>query len=275
MCGITNKQMNILDKIIEHKKAEVAQRKILVPVVELEKSHFFSRQTYSLKKFLLDETKTGIITEFKRKSPSKGIINANAAVVAVTTAYANAGSCCLSVLTDEFFFGGSTEDLIKARINEIPILRKDFMIDEYQLTEAKAMGADVILLIAACLSVQRVRQMAVFAKNIGLNVLLELHAEEELAHICDETEMVGINNRNLKTFDVNIERSLKMAQKIPAGKIKIAESGIGSPATIELFKKNGFQGFLMGENFMKEADPGKAFAKFVQELKQTSGKPDH
>src|SRR5450432_2704544 len=258
--------MNILDKIIEHKKAEVAQRKILVPVVELEKSHFFSRQTYSLKQFLLDQTKTGIITEFKRKSPSKGIINGDADVVEVTTAYTNNGASCLSVLTDEFFFGGSTEDLIKARVNQIPILRKDFMIDEYQLTEAKAMGADVILLIAACLSVHRAKQLAIFAKDIGLDVLLELHAEEELEHICDETELVGINNRNLKTFDVNIEHSLKMAQKIPANKVKIAESGIGAAATIQLFRENGFRGFLMGENFMKEADPGKAFAKFVQEL---------
>jgi len=262
--------MNILDKIIEHKRGEVRLRKSAVPVAALEKSHFFSRPTLSLKQFLLDETRTGIITEFKRKSPSKGVINGQADVVTVTTAYANNGASCLSVLTDENFFGGSTEDLLKARINEIPILRKDFIIDEYQVTEAKAMGADVILLIAACLSIQRVQQLAGFAKSLGLNVLLELHAEEELEHICDETGLVGINNRNLKTFEVDIERSLKMAQKIPAAKVKIAESGIASAATIQLFRENGFQGFLMGENFMKEADPGKAFAKFVQELNTSS-----
>jgi len=266
--------MNILDKIIEHKKTEVAQRKLAVPVAELEKTEFFSRQTFSLKDFLLDESKTGIITEFKRRSPSKGIINGDADVVAVTTAYSNNGASCLSVLTDEHFFGGSTEDLLKARVNDIPILRKDFMIDEYQLLEAKAMGADVILLIAACLTVKEVKQMAAFAKNLGLSVLLELHDEEELAHVCDDTELVGINNRNLKTFDVDLERSLKMAQKIPPGKVKIAESGIGSAETVRLFKENGFHGFLMGENFMKEADPGLAFAKFVHKLNTAAGWPD-
>ena len=258
--------MNILDKIIEHKIIEVAQRKLAVPVADLQRSQFFSRNTFSLKEFLADSSRNGIIAEFKRRSPSKGVINSDADVVAVTTAYTNNGASCLSVLTDEFFFGGSTEDLLKARINKIPILRKDFMIDEYQVTEAKAMGADVILLIAACLSVQQVKQLAGFAKNLGLGVLLELHAEEELEHMCDETELIGINNRNLKTFEVDLARSLKMAQKIPADKIKIAESGIGSASTISLFKENGFQGFLMGENFMKEADPGQAFAKFAQEL---------
>jgi indole-3-glycerol phosphate synthase len=263
--------MNILDKIIEHKKAEVAQRKLAVPVAALQKSKFFSRNTLSLKDFLLDEGRSGIIAEFKRRSPSKGVINGDADIVAVTTDYTKHGASCLSVLTDESFFGGSTEDLLKARINEIPILRKDFIVDEYQLTEAKAMGADVILLIAACLSVQQVKQLAVFAKKLGLDVLLELHAEKELEHICDETALIGINNRNLKTFEVDIERSLQMAQKIPAGKIKIAESGIDSVATIQLFRKNGFQGFLMGENFMKQADPGKAFAKFVEECNISSG----
>ena len=262
--------MNILDKIIEHKKVEVAQRKLTAPVAVLEKSKFYSRKTFSLKEFLLDESKSGIITEFKRKSPSKGIINGEADVVDVTTAYTKNGASCLSVLTDEHFFGGSTEDLIKARVNEIPILRKDFIIDEYQIVEAKSMGADVILLIAACLSIAEVKQLAAFAKNLGLSVLLELHAEEELEHICDETDIVGINNRNLKTFEVDIDRSLKMAKKIPGNKIKIAESGIGSVSTINLFKENGFKGFLMGENFMKEADPGKAFAKFVRELKTPS-----
>lgn len=263
--------MNILNTIIEHKKVEVAQRKLKMALPDLEKSPLFMRPVLSLRDFLLNDKKTGIIAEFKRKSPSKGIINGNADVVAVTGAYAMHGASGLSVLTDEFFFGGTTADVLKARINETPILRKDFIIDEYQVTEAKAMGADVILLIAACLSVQQVKQLAAFAKSLGLGVLLELHAAEELEHICDETELVGINNRNLKTFEVDIERSLKMAQKIPDSKIKIAESGIGSAATIQLFKENGFRGFLMGENFMKEADPGKAFAKFVQELNISSG----
>ncbi len=259
--------MTILDTIIEEKHKEVAQRRLAVPEAELQKSRFFSRATLSLKQFLLDESRNGIIAEFKRQSPSKGVINDRADVVAVTSAYASNGAACLSVLTDAPFFGGSTDDLVKARVNDIPLLRKDFIIDEYQLTEAKSMGADVILLIAACLTPKRVKELAAFANALNLEVLLELHAEEELEHICDETSLVGINNRNLKTFEVDIDRSLQMAQKIPAGKIKIAESGIGSAATIRLFKENGFSGFLMGENFMKEADPGEAFARFVQELK--------
>ena len=258
--------MNILDKIIAHKRVEVAQRKLAVPVAELKKSGSFARATLSLKDFLLDDSKTGIIAEFKRQSPSKGVINGHADVLAVTTAYTAHGASCLSVLTDETFFGGSTADLVKARVNQVPILRKDFIVDEYQLLEAKAMGADVILLIAACLNVQEVKQLAGFAKDLGLGVLLELHAEEELGHICAETDLVGINNRNLKTFEVDIDRSLKMARQIPADKVKIAESGISAVATVNLFKENGFRGFLMGENFMKEADPGEAFAKFVREL---------
>ena len=258
--------MNILDKIIASKKDEVAQRKKDTPVTTLQSMPFFSRQPFSLKEWLHDDSRNGIIAEFKRRSPSKGVINADADVVAVTAAYAKHGASCLSVLTDEHFFGGSTADLIAARINEIPILRKDFIVDEYQLSEAKAMGADVILLIAACLGVREVKQLAGAAKDLGLEVLLELHAEEELGHICDATEIIGVNNRNLKNFEVDIERSLAMAKKIPPGKLKIAESGIDAVTTIQLFRENGFNGFLVGENFMKERDPGKAFAKFAQEL---------
>lgn len=258
--------MNILDKIIEYKKKEVAERKERMPVQQLEKQSFFSRRTLSLKQFLLDPSRTGIIAEFKRQSPSKGVINGDADVVAVTSAYANNGASGLSVLTDEQFFGGSTDDLVKARVNEVPILRKDFVIDEYQITEARAMGADLILLIAACLTPAEVKRLAAFARSLQLEVLLELHAEEELEHICDDTELVGINNRNLKTFEVDIERSLKMAENIPAGKIKIAESGISAPANIRLFKQHGFRGFLIGENFMKEKDPGAAFKHFITQL---------
>ncbi|OQP52087.1 indole-3-glycerol phosphate synthase [Niastella yeongjuensis] len=258
--------MNILDKIIEHKRGEVAERKQQTSVKELEQQEGFKRSVLSLGQFLLDDAKTGIIAEFKRKSPSKGIINGAADVVEVTSAYARYGASGLSVLTDEQFFGGSTADLIKARVNQVPILRKDFMIDEYQIVEARAMGADVILLIAACLTPAEVKRLASFAASLQLEVLLELHAEEELEHICDETKLVGINNRNLKTFEVDIERSLRMAERIPAGKIKIAESGISSVANIRLFKENGFRGFLIGENFMKEAQPGAAFQKFIAQL---------
>lgn len=258
--------MNILDKIIAHKRIEVAERKAVTSIADLEKSPAFSRRVLSLKQFLLDDNKTGIIAEFKRKSPSKGIINGDADVVAVTTAYAQHGASGLSVLTDATFFGGSTEDLVKARVNNIPILRKEFIIDEYQIVEAKAMGADVILLIAACLTPADVKRLAAFAQSLQLEVLLELHDEEELTHICEETVLVGINNRNLKTFVVDIERSLAMAQRIPAGKVKIAESGISSAENIRLFRDHGFRGFLIGENFMKEPNPGLAFEQFVKAI---------
>jgi indole-3-glycerol phosphate synthase len=260
--------MNILDKIIAHKRTEVLAAKEKISVEVLQQSAFYKRQTFSLKQFLLDETKTGIIAEFKRKSPSKGIINDTADVVVVTKAYTANGASCLSVLTDEVFFGGSSADLQKARINDIPVLRKDFIIDEYQISEARSIGADVILLIAACLTPERVKELALFAKSLQLEVLLEIHTEEELQHICAETEIVGINNRDLKTFTVDINRSIELSKKIPADKIKIAESGINNIETICTFKKAGFKGFLIGENFMKEPDPTIAFAAFVNKLKQ-------
>ena len=260
--------MNILDTIIEYKKIEVARNKQLLSAEKLQLQSDFNRPVFSLKHFLLDESKTGIITEFKRKSPSKGIINDSADVIQVTRAYTNHGASCLSILTDSNFFGGLADDLRKARVNEIPILRKDFIIDEYQVTEARAIGADVILLIAACLKPNEVQDLAIFAKQLKLEVLLEIHCEEELEHICDEIDFVGVNNRDLKTFTVDINRSIELSKKIPHDKIKIAESGIDKPETIKIFKEAGFKGFLMGERFMKEKDPGEAFKAFVQKLKQ-------
>ena len=259
--------MNILETIIEHKRSEVRSRKSEVRTEELEKTDLFSKPVLSVKDFLLDESKTGIIAEFKRRSPSKGVINDKVDVTEVTKGYTEHGASCLSVLTDEQFFGGSDEDLVKARINDIPILRKDFVIDEYQIVEAKSIGADVILLIAACLTRADVKKLAASARNLGLEVLLELHAEEELEHICEATEIIGINNRNLKTFAVDIERSLRMAEQIPLSKLKIAESGISNVEDILLFKRHGFHGFLIGENFMKTPDPTVAFAEFVSQLK--------
>ena len=259
--------MNILDKIIEHKKSEVQKRKAEAIISELEKSFYFNRMPLSLKESLQEGNKTGIITEFKRRSPSKGIINDKVDVIDVTSDYTGHGASALSILTDEKFFGGSSEDLIEARVNEIPILRKDFIIDEYQITEARSIGADVILLIAACLTPGEVKRLSSYAKALNLEVLLELHDERELEQICDEVDLVGINNRDLRTFEVDIERSLKMAEKIPADKIKIAESGIDSVEDILLFRQNGFKGFLIGELFMKEPDPGLAFEEFVNALK--------
>jgi indole-3-glycerol phosphate synthase len=258
--------MNILDTIVAKKKEEVAARKALVSSAALEKETFFTRPTLSLVESLVHPERTGIIAEFKRKSPSKGVINGQADVVEVTNAYTQYGASGLSVLTDEAFFGGNSEDLIKARVNEIPVLRKDFIIDEYQITEARAIGADVILLIAACLTPQEVQKLAAFAKSLQLEVLLEIHDETELGHICDETDLVGVNNRNLKTFEVDINTSLRLISHMPASKPGVAESGISSPEAIKTLKQAGFKGFLIGENFMKQPLPSVAFADFVKQL---------
>ncbi len=259
--------MNILDTIIAKKKIEVAERKKNKSVSELKNGAFFKNETLSFREYLLRADKTGIIAEYKRKSPSKGIINDKSTVTEVTTAYARYRASGISILTDNEFFGGSLNDLLEATINEVPLLRKDFIIDEYQLIESKAYGAEVILLIAACLTKDEVVALAGFAKNIGLNVLLEIHNEQELAHICNDVDVVGVNNRDLKTFVVDINRSIELGKQIPADKIKISESGIDSIDSINLLKEHGFNGFLIGERFMKEENPGLAFQNFTKELK--------
>ena len=259
---------NILEHIIEYKREEVRQHKRDVPVKELEKSRLFSRTTFSLKKYLQDVARTGIIAEFKRRSPSKGVINAEASVERVTAAYAQYGASAISVLTDAVSFGGSPEDLMRARINPLPLLRKDFIIDEYQILEARAIGADAILLIAACLRPEETKRLADFAGTAGLEVLLEIHQESELEHLCDAVDVIGINNRDLRTFEVDINRSIELANKLPAGRVVIAESGIHDVETICKLKDAGFNGFLIGEQFMKEPDPAVAFASFVDQLKR-------
>src|ERR1019366_1694405 len=211
--------MNILDTIIAKKKIEVADRKEIICVSELENGPFFKHKTLSFKEYLLREDKTGIIAEYKRKSPSKGIINDKSLVTEVTKAYAKFGASGISILTDEEFFGGSLNDLLESTINEVPLLRKDFIIDEYQIIESKSYGAEVILLIAACLTKDEVKTLAALAKNIGLNVLLEIHNEQELAHICNDVDVVGVNNRDLKTFTVDINRSIELVKLIPSDKI--------------------------------------------------------
>lgn len=262
--------MNILDQIVEHKKLEVLQNRTKLPIQELQGSPLFDRKVISFSEALRSGRNTGIIAEFKRRSPSKGIINDRSDIIDVTSAYVSNGAAALSVLTDHKFFGGSNEDLQRARIHSIPILRKDFIIDEYQIVEAKAIGADVILLIAACLTPERVKKLASFAKLLGLEVLLEIHSEEELEHICEECDVIGVNNRDLKTFMVDLDRSIALAENIPAEKIKIAESGISDTNAILKLRDAGFSGFLIGENFMKQDDPAIAFASFVKHLKNVS-----
>lgn len=262
--------MTILDKIIEHKKKEVGQRKELTSVKALEQSAYFNRPNISMKKFLLDPSKSGIIAEFKRKSPSKGILNHKASVGNTVKGYELAGASAISVLTDSEFFGGSDEDLRRAReIVEVPLLRKDFIIDEYQIIEAKAMGANIILLIASVLEPEKLRQLAGFAKSLDLEVLLEVHDEEELLkNCCDPVDAVGVNNRNLKDFSTSIDTSLRLAEMIPSKYLKVAESGINSPRTVIKLKEHGFNGFLIGENFMTTPDPGEAMIFFVKEIKK-------
>ncbi|MDB4905192.1 MAG: indole-3-glycerol phosphate synthase [Mucilaginibacter sp.] len=261
--------MNILDRIVINKKREVQKAKARTSYIELEESDFFHRDCYSFKEFLLDPQRTGIIAEFKRKSPSKGIINDKVSVKEVTNAYAAAGASALSVLTDRNFFMGSKADLIKARqTNTIPVLRKDFMIDEYQIIEAKSLGADIILLIAAILTPGEIQKLASLAKSLRLNVLLEVHNLEELERsINPNLDAIGVNNRNLADFSVSVETSFKLADHIPTEFLKISESAISNPETIKQLKLAGFNGFLIGENFMKQEDPGLAMREFVTWLK--------
>lgn len=259
---------NILDQIVARKKLEVQAAKKKTSYIKLEESAFFNRQPYSFRNFLLDSSRSGIIAEFKRKSPSKGIINNQVKVKKVTQAYAAAGASALSVLTDNAFFMGKKMDLISARkANQVPVLRKDFMIDEYQIIEAKALGADIILLIAAILSPEEIKKMAAMAKSLGLNVLLEVHNLEELERSLDpQVDAIGVNNRNLADFTVSVDTSFNLIKSIPQEFLKVSESAISNPETIRQLKEAGFNGFLIGENFMKETDPGEAMKAFVKEI---------
>ena len=259
--------MNLLDKIIERKKEEVAERSRNVPVADLEKQLDFKRKTSSLVDALKKRGGTGIIAEFKRRSPSKGMINPGADLESVTHAYHAHGAAGISVLTDTDFFGGHLDDLKAIRHLPLPLLRKEFIIDPYQLVESKAAGADVILLIAACLQPGEVRNLARQARDLGLESILELHHEEELDHICDEVNIIGINNRDLKTFQVDVGTSFALIQKIGKERVCITESGLSDVETVVSLEQAGFRGFLIGEHFMKQADPAVAFADFVQQLK--------
>jgi len=263
----------MLNKIIDYKREEVASKKALYPTKLLEQSIYFETPVVSLSHFLKREDKQGIIAEFKKKSPSKGIINNYAKVEEVSIGYMQAGASALSVLTDTHFFGGKKEDLTEARTyNYAPILNKNFIIDEYQIIEAKSIGADVILLIAECLEKQEVKDLAKVAKQLGMEVLMEVHSADQLDKLCPDIDLVGVNNRNLKTFEVNIENSIAIAEQLPVDIIKIAESGISNPATVIQLKEHGFDGFLIGEHFMKHARPQEACAKFIQEVAQQAKK---
>ncbi|MDX1902740.1 MAG: indole-3-glycerol phosphate synthase TrpC [Thermonemataceae bacterium] len=260
--------MNILETIKAKKIEEVAEKRALYPIKLLEKSIFYESPAVSLKKYLNDPQRSGIIAEFKRKSPSKGFINTYANAEEVCLGYMQAGAAALSVLTDENFFGAKKDDLLFARkLNFCPILRKDFIVDEYQIIEAKSMGADVILLIAKMLSPQQIRQFTELAQSLGMEVLLEIHNETEINENrnapCD---LFGVNHRNLDTFEVNLANSLNLIEKLPPKVPKIAESGIKSVEEVHLLKQNGFKGFLIGELFIRHSNPAEKCRDFIKQL---------
>lgn len=260
--------MTILDEINDNKRKEIASAKSKVSVEELKLSPLFKRKSNSLKAALQVEGSSGIIAEFKTKSPSKGIINENAEVIQVSLGYVAAGVSGLSVLTDRLYFGGSFVNLAKARYAnpDIPILRKDFMLDSYQVYEAKAHGADLILLIAASLSKEEMLHLSETAKELDLEILVEVHTEEEIEKLNPLVDLVGVNNRNLKTFEVDVETSVRLGKLLPTEMVRISESGLSSVENIHYLRQAGFQGFLMGENFMKTEDPAAACADFIRNL---------
>ena len=259
--------MNILDKIIADKKIEVALKKGLVPTKYLEQHPLFERPVNSMAAHI-KQSNSGIIAEHKRRSPSKEVINNTLKVPNVAKGYEKAGVCGISVLTDGPYFGGALEDLLLARAAvETPLLRKEFIVDSYQIIEAKAHGADAILLIAAVLTRADIHDLSTLAQSLGLEVLLEVHNLEELEKsIMPSLDLIGVNNRNLKTFEVSLDTSRTLSSAIPTDFVKISESGISHVSAIKDLKTYGYSGFLVGENFMKTNDPGAAALAFINDI---------
>ncbi|MEH6681947.1 MAG: indole-3-glycerol phosphate synthase TrpC [Sediminicola sp.] len=259
--------MNILEKIVRDKHQEMGLKKQLIPISQLEASVLFDKPTISLAS-ILRNSGTGIIAEHKRRSPSKAVINHSLSVFEVALGYENAGVCGMSVLTDGKYFGGSLDDLLLARaVVKMPLLRKEFIINEYQILEAKAYGADLILLIAAILTREALKSLSEFAKSLGLEVLLEVHDQTELERsIMPSIDMLGVNNRDLKTFSTSLEISRQLSHLIPSDFVKVSESGIDTPEAIKDLREYGYKGFLIGENFMKTGDPGKSAQDFIDKL---------
>ena len=259
--------MNILEEIVANKKKEVAGNMELYPTKLLEKSIYFQAAPVSLRKYMLRPDLHGIIAEFKRKSPSRGMINEFASPSTVCLGYMQAGASALSVLTDSTYFGGSKNDLLMARRNNYcPILRKDFIIDEYQVIESRSIGADAILLIADILPADRIKSLFELASSLGMEVLFEIHGENEIDRLPVGARVVGVNSRNLRSFQVDADHAASLAGKLPAGVIKVAESGIDSPDAYNKLRDAGYCGFLIGERFMREANPAKACQQFINAI---------
>lgn len=261
--------MTILDRINEYKHLEVARRKEATPLQALQDSALYHEKRRSLTRSIRESEHFGIIAEFKRKSPSQDNINVSADPELVTGGYQTAGAAGISCLTDSQFFGAKPTDIdIVRQTVSLPLIRKDFIVDPYQLHEALAMGADAVLLIAASLSAGQIDEFASQANELGLEVLCEVHNEEEVGKLSPNVDIVGVNNRNLKDFSVSIGNSLRLAEILPPSILKISESGIEDPQSIAKLRQAGFQGFLIGTYFMREADPGKACADFIQRVRE-------
>ena len=259
--------MHILNKIVASKQREVMKIKESVPVSQLEKSSHFTTPVRSLRKSILDRAKYGIIAEFKRQSPSRGIINSLACPAEVCKEYIEAGASAVSVLTNTEFFGGRNSDLVSVREScGGPVLRKDFIIDEYQVVESKSIGADAILLIVDILSKNELRKLSSLGSSLGLEMLFEIHDKEGIDKLPPDAILVGINSRNLHSFSINMELPLNIIKKLPEESIKIAESGIHSVQDLLDFRDAGFDGFLIGEMFMKNAGPGASCKRFIQKI---------
>jgi len=258
---------DILRTIVEQKHKEVTLLQAQFSIDDLKKQTLFNRTCYSAKAAILDGQKSGIISEFKRQSPKKGPINANADIKKVVESYQEANVSVVSILTDELFFGAHDDDFkIARKYLNMPLLRKDFLVDPYQIYQSKAMGADLILLIAAILTPKEVQNMSRIAKDLGLEILLEIHNEEELDRINPLIDLIGINNRNLKDFSVDLNHSIKLSEQIPNTFVKVAESGINGESDIRFLKTNGFQAFLIGEYFMKHDNPGEVCSELTHNL---------
>lgn len=259
--------MTILDRINEFKKYEVARRQEKFPISALQDSAGYYWERRSLAESLRSSTTYGIIAEFKRKSPSQQDINLAADPTKITAAYQEAGATGISCLTDQEFFGAQPTDIDAVRkAVTLPIIRKDFTIDRYQIHEAKAMGADAILLIAASLSAGQIDEFSAEANELGLEVLCEIHNEAEAAKVSPEVNVVGVNNRNLKDFKVSISNSIRLAEILPPSLVRISESGIDDPQSVVRLRREGYEGFLIGTHFMRQPEPGVALAQFIEKI---------
>ena len=260
---------DILETIVAHKRKEVELFKQELPQKTLENrvEIIMGARPVSMSENLRNSD-TGIIAEFKRKSPSKGWFNKEASVRTICRSYQENGATALSILTDINFFGGNNLDMRDAHLAKVklPMLYKNFIIDEYQLYQARLNKANAVLLIAACLSKDESRQLMTKAHDLGMEVLLEMHTEEETEYAELEPDMCGINNRNLGTFVTDVNNSVQLASRLPEDAVKVSESGISDPETVKMLRGIGYRGFLMGEHFMRTDDPGAALAQFIAQL---------